>query len=36
MSKIDAIQMKIAEAKETLDKADMRCNELEYQYLEAE
>jgi len=36
MSKIDAIQMKIAEAKETLDKADMRCNEVEYQYLEAE
>ena len=35
MSKIEAIQMKIAEAEKTLNKADMRCNTVEYEYLEA-
>lgn len=35
MSKIEAIQMKIAEAENTLDKADVRCNTVEYEYLEA-
>ena len=35
MSMIAAIHAKIAEAEKVLDNADMRCNEVEYTYVEA-
>ena len=36
MSSIDQLKMKIAEAEETLDAADMHCNAIDYEQIEAE
>jgi len=35
MSSIDQLKMKITEAEEMLDEADMRCDAIDYEYVEA-